>query len=197
LKTPLSALKSQSQRLRDADHAEAADAMDRAIGTMTAVIEGQLARSRVATGSGHSSDARDIAEHLISVLEQTANGERIVFTNAINAAVALPVSRETAMEMLGPLLENATRFARRQVVISATVEDGRLVLTVDDDGPGIAADQLAAAFGRGARLDETSAGHGLGLTIARDLAAASNGQLTLTRSIHGGLSARIAWSSRG
>ena len=58
--------------------------------------------------------------------------------------------------------------------------DGRIIITVIDDGPGIPAETIDRLWTPGVRLDETMPGHGLGLAIAMDLVLAANGRLVLT-----------------
>jgi signal transduction histidine kinase len=70
-----------------------------------------------------------------------------------------------------------------------------VALNIEDDGPGIASAQAAEAIMRGGRLDEAEPGHGLGLSIAHDLVAATGGTLTLLRSDLGGLRVDLSWSS--
>ncbi|WP_200939817.1 sensor histidine kinase [Brevundimonas sp. Root1279] len=195
LKTPLAALKAQSRRLREAGQTEIADGLDRSIAALAATTEAELARSRIAAaGQGGGADARDSVEQLISVLEQTDQGEAIAFTNDIADGVAPPLSRDDLTELIGPLLENAVRFARRQVVARGRTEDAGVVLWIDDDGPGIPSTELTAPTGRGVRLDQTSQGQGLGLSIAAGLAEASGGRLTLSRSALGGLCVEVRWN---
>ena len=66
-----------------------------------------------------------------------------------------------------------------------------LCIRVDDDGPGLTAEQLAEPIKRGRRLDETKPGSGLGHSIVADLAYCYNGRFELDRSTAGGLSARL------
>lgn len=77
------------------------------------------------------------------------------------------------LEILGNLADNACKWARRQVVVRAWPAecDGRaeLVVEVEDDGPGIPADQAPLLLNRGQRADPTVAGHGIGLAVVRDL----------------------------
>jgi signal transduction histidine kinase len=94
-------------------------------------------------------------------------------------------------EMLGNLMDNACKWARRLVQVSGRRTDGLLLIAVDDDGPGIAEPCRAEALLRGRRLDEAKPGVGLGLDIVRDLAALYRGMLTLDRSELGGLRARL------
>ena len=67
----------------------------------------------------------------------------------------------------------------------------RLRLAVEDDGPGIAEHDRERVLQRGRRLDETTAGAGLGLAIVRDLAELYRGSLELRRSDLGGLCATL------
>lgn len=197
LKTPLSALKTQSHRLHESGAVEAADRLDRAIDAMRATVEAELTRSRLAGQSrGGSAPVIDVVEQLVQVLEQTEAGEALVFSIDIPEALTAPLSRDDLTDLLGPLMENAARFARRRVSITAASDArNRLVLTVEDDGPGIPVERADAASGRGVRLDEQGAGQGLGLSIARTYAENTGGRLQLTRSVLGGLRVEIHWAA--
>ncbi len=195
LKTPLSALSAQSRRAREAGAAEAADGLDAAIAAVGAALEAELARARAAAAreAAFASETapQAVAERLVAVLERTADGERLMFDVEIPADLRVPVSEDVVTEMLGALIENAARFARRQVRVSG--EAG--VLRVEDDGPGMDERRAEAALARGARLDEAGPGHGLGLAIVRDLAEASGAVLAMDRSDLGGLRAAIIWKA--
>jgi signal transduction histidine kinase len=99
----------------------------------------------------------------------------------------VPRDREDLLELLGNLLDNACKWTEQQVLLSVEeVADGYRLL-VDDDGPGIDAERREAVLGRGTRLDEQVAGHGLGLGIVRDIIEAWNGRIELLESPLGGL----------
>src|SRR3546814_14439972 len=66
-----------------------------------------------------------------------------------------------------------------------------LFLTVEDDGPGLTPEQAAIVAPRGARLDETTPGWGLGLGIVADLAAINGGSFAIDRSELGGVRATL------
>jgi signal transduction histidine kinase len=84
---------------------------------------------------------------------------------------------------VGNLLDNAVRHARSRVTVTVVESSGTAVLTVADDGPGIAAADRDRVFERFTRLDEARSsdrgGAGLGLAIARDVAQRHGGDLRL------------------
>ena len=87
--------------------------------------------------------------------------------------------------LLVNLLDNAVRYAASQVTVSVRRDDGRALLVVSDDGPGIPAEDTERAFGRFSRLDGArhrtgEAGAGLGLAIVRTAAEAHGGSVSLT-----------------
>lgn len=104
-------------------------------------------------------------------------------------ATPLPVSEDLLIELAGPLLENAARFARTRIRVGG----GGDVLVVEDDGPGLDEAHAADVLARGKRLDEAGDGHGLGLAIAHELAQATGGVLALGRSDLGGLKVELRW----
>ncbi len=97
--------------------------------------------------------------------------------------------REDLVEMLGNLLDNARLWTKSRVAITLTEQNGRLRITIDDDGPGMPAQAQAAALARFGRLDENAAGSGLGLAIAADIAELYGGKLRLETAPIGGLRA--------
>lgn len=192
LKTPLAALSAQSRRAREAGADDAADGLDRAIAAAARAVERELARTRAAATRGASSNARAVITRVLQVIERTDAGQRIQFENLLSDT-PLPVGDDVLMEMSGPLLENATRYAARRVRVSGG--DGP-VLLIEDDGPGLDPSQAEAVLQRGKRLDES--GHGLGLSIANDLALATGAVLSLDRSPElGGLRATLRWPAPG
>jgi signal transduction histidine kinase len=104
---------------------------------------------------------------------------------------AVRIQREDLDEMVGNLLDNACKWARSQVSIESSATGDGITITVDDDGPGLAAEMWERVLQRGVRADEAAPGSGLGLAIVRDLAELYGGSIALERAPSGGLRARL------
>ena len=188
LKTPLSVLANDAEGRDDA----LAETVRRQVEAMRRPIERHLARARAAGAAavpGARTDARALAEKMGRVMV-TLGRDRPLDLRVEGAAEAVfRGDREDLAEMLGNLLENAAKWARSTVLVTLENRGGRLVVAVDDDGPGLAAERRAEVFGRGVRLDEEAPGSGLGLAIVRDLAELYGGGVALDDSALGGLRA--------
>jgi signal transduction histidine kinase len=109
----------------------------------------------------------------------------------VDSAQGARVTREDLDEMLGNLLDNACKWARSRIAIASVTTGPTIVITVDDDGPGLETSMLDAVLQRGVRADEAAPGSGLGLAIVRDLVELYGGSITLSGSPSGGLRARL------
>jgi signal transduction histidine kinase len=99
--------------------------------------------------------------------------------------------REDVEEMLGNLLDNACTWARSHVTLTSSVDQGMVVMIVDDDGPGIPEPLRQAVLQRGVRADEAAASSGFGLAIVREIAELHGGSVMLDRAPSGGARARL------
>ncbi len=100
-------------------------------------------------------------------------------------------------EMLGNLMDNACKWARGEVLVRGERSADRVLISIEDDGPGISPEQQAKVLERGRRLDESVPGTGLGLDIVRDIAELYRGKIELGRSSLGGLSAQLDLPASG
>jgi len=94
-------------------------------------------------------------------------------------------------EMMGNLIDNASKWAKSKVVVYCGPNDGRLEIVVEDDGPGIPEEEFESVIRRGHKLDESIPGHGQGLGIVKDISDLYGGLLNLGRSELGGLRASL------
>jgi signal transduction histidine kinase len=131
------------------------------------------------------------AEGLARTLLRLHAERGLNITVDVDPAHAIRGEREDLDEMLGNLLDNACKWARSQVAIASVSTGVAVVVTVDDDGPGLEASMREAALQRGVRVDEASPGSGLGLAIVRDLVELYGGSIALSSSRLGGLCARL------
>lgn len=191
LKTPLSVLSLEGQRPGREETAAAVAQMER-------MIRHHLRRARAAAAHGVLGARVPVApvvSDLLAVLQRGHADRRIAVTAGIAADAGFAGERQDLEEILGNLLDNAFKWAASRVGIEALARPddggGRLVVTIDDDGPGLAEADMARAVQPGTRLDQGAAGDGFGLAIAADLAGLYGGRLELERGPHGGLRARL------
>ena len=102
---------------------------------------------------------------------------------------------EDLSRMFRNLLDNAVRYARHRVLVTAAAGPEGIVVEIADDGPGIPAEERERVFGRFVRLDasreQASGSAGLGLAIAREIAAAHGAAIVLTEAPGGGTRAVV------
>jgi signal transduction histidine kinase len=158
-------------------------------------VDYQLAQARV-DASGQSPPSTPISlDDAVGGIARTL--ARLHADRGLNISVdvrpdvQVRIDREDLDEMLGNLLDNACKWARSRAGVSAVRDGDRIVLMVDDDGPGIDASLRTTVLARGVRADEVAPGSGLGLSIVRDLAHAYGGTVTLGDSPLGGTRATL------
>lgn len=99
--------------------------------------------------------------------------------------------REDMLELIGNLLDNACKWAREQVFCQIQLSTNDISIVVEDDGLGRSEAELQHMAQRGIRLDESVAGHGLGLSICKDIVKLYGGHLEFTHSLLGGVHVSI------
>lgn len=193
LKTPLTVLGAVARQAASDGRVDLAASIDGEIRQMRRQVDRVLARARAqrAPAIGQKSVAvAPVAEKVIRAFERLAEDKKLQWTADVASDARFPGEEDDLTEILGNLLDNARKWARGHITLTARMADSVLTLCVDDDGPGLSAEQ-AAQIGRGQRWDEAQPGTGLGLAITRDLAEARGGTLLLARSEFGGVSARV------
>ncbi|MCC6467782.1 MAG: sensor histidine kinase [Alphaproteobacteria bacterium] len=194
LKTPLAALAADARRLREKGDLDIARDVDDLAETMRRHVDRELVRVRlggaVRIRTSQATAVRPLVESLMATLARTPLGETVAFEMRIPADIALPFERSDLAEVLGNLMENAARHANGVVRVTA-IGDGRPMLSVEDDGPGVAAADYPRILERGQRLDGRGDGAGLGLAIVQDVLEAYGWRLELGASRLGGLAATI------
>ncbi len=148
------------------------------------LTERELKRARIAGGGNPGQRvllAGEVAD-LVETLRRIHRDRALRFELRIPSDSAFAGDRDDLLELLGNLLDNACQWAASVVWLSAGADAERLWLRVEDDGPGCPPEQLELLRQRGTRIDESRAGHGLGLAIVGDIVAQYGGTLRLDRS---------------
>ncbi|MBD8898912.1 ATP-binding protein [Rhodanobacter sp. DHG33] len=187
LKTPLAVIRSQMESASD-DSARRG-VLDQ-VRRMDELVAYQLAR---AATSGRQTFAAAIpiashAEDLVQSLEKVYAAKNVLCEFDIEDGASFHGELNDLLELMGNLLENAFKWTRHHVllVVQKQPQHGRprpgLLLSVEDDGPGIAEEKIEKVLQRGVRGDERVQGHGIGLSIVQDIVRAYRGELVVDRS---------------
>lgn len=201
LKTPLAALEATARMLSEEGMSERAAAIQAEVSRMEAQIKRTLAQTRASLAAAHTVGVMDASadlQKIISVMRRLSADREIEFELTAPAEMWLAVDEADFADITGNLIDNARKWAagRVEVRLSLQPELEGVRLLIEDDGPGLPEDAEIAFIRRGRRLDESIAGTGFGLAIAKDLVEAYDGKLTLARSDLGGLSVTVTLPAR-
>ncbi len=182
-------------RLRANGEPDIADEIEELANTMKGHVDRELSRVRL-QGLDILPPARTgieaIVARLLRALGRTPKGERLDWRIGIPEGAEAPVREEDLAELLGNLLDNASKWAATAVSVAVAVNDA-VTISVEDDGPG-APEALMNWLGqRGLRLDQKVPGTGQGLAIAMDIAKAYGGTLTFEPVKPHGFKASVAF----
>jgi signal transduction histidine kinase len=193
LKTPLAILAQEVARAEAAGHHDLAASIRQQVGRMRRQIDSHLAQARATAGVSATARANvaDAVGGLVRTMERLYADRALSIQAVVPADCVVRAPLEDLEEMIGNLLDNACKWTRSRVAVSAAVDGGRIVIAVDDDGAGLSAVMREQVLQRGVRADEAAPGSGLGLAIVRDLAEAYGGSITLEPSSLGGVRARL------
>jgi signal transduction histidine kinase len=185
LKTPIAVIRNEASEMRGSTGAALKEEADK----MARVVEYHLVRARAQArprqqAARASLDA--VMEDIRFSLQRLYPERRLDID--IPKGLTAACSEDDLGEMIGNLADNACKWGKRRVRISGEKSNGRLRVRIEDDGAGLTEEQCIQVLARGKRLDERMPGHGLGLSIASQLAHLHGGDLRLQRSQLGGLS---------
>ena len=201
LKTPLAVLLNEARTLDQGHH----ELMKSQAEAMQAQVQSYLNRARIAAQRESvlvRTEAEPVLERLARVMRRLNPDKEFHLSVAPGSVLAM--EQQDVEETVGNLLENAARFCRTGVWITAApatnpraaeemdgVRRTWLEIAVEDDGPGLDPEQVGEAMKRGRRLDESRPGAGLGLSIVREIAGEYQGTFDLDRGRMGGLRAML------
>jgi two-component system sensor histidine kinase PhoQ len=177
----------------DASHSLVREQVER----MDAIISHQLQRAAV---SGRTTLAKPVPvgkvmERLIRSLDKVYREKQVTVDLQLAPSATFTGDEADLTEILGNLLENAYKYCNRAVRarVSTDQHTGGVEISIEDDGPGIAAEQVDTLLQRGKRMDESVPGQGIGLSMASEIIAVYGGQLTFSASPLGGTLLRVSF----
>lgn len=191
LKTPLTVLANEAATAPG----PLAETVSRQVTVMRRQVDHYLARARAAGALdvlGSRTEVAPVLNDLSRVLKRMHAEKNLEIQVNSPSSLAFRGEREDLEEMAGNLIDNACKWAHRNIRVDAAPIDGaKFSLRVSDDGPGLEPEERARAMQRGERFDESVPGTGLGLAIVRDIAKLYGGNIALDESPIGGLEVRL------
>lgn len=197
LKTPIAVIANEARE----NKSKLGDKVIEQTQIMSDQVQHYLERARMVArvgAIGRITPVKDVVAPLVRALEKIHSDKAVSILVDCPDNALFSGEKHDLEEMLGNLLDNACKWAESNVTLQAKVVrpderagPSRLQIIVEDDGPGLSAEQRARIGKRGLRLDETKPGTGLGLSIVIDLAQSYRGKLTLFKASLGGLKASL------
>lgn len=198
IKTPLTAMQNQLDQLRreanlDPSYKIAATVFETQIERIREIIGHQLRRAMV-TNQGamiSSQPVRPVLFRLRETLQKVYRDKRFEIRINVDEYAKCRMDAEDMMELFGNLLNNACRFCKDVVEISAHHENNLLVIDIDDDGMGFPLNNPAKLLQRGIREDSKSDGQGIGMAVSTEIVSAIGGKIELLVSPYVGARVRL------
>lgn len=194
LKTPLAVITNEAND----NQTEFAGKVAEQAGIMRDQVTHYLNRARIAASAnviGLATPVAPVAQSLKRALERINRDKGVTVHIDCNEDIKFQGERQDLEEMLGNLLDNACKWSKSAVYLTVDPlplpATRMLSIVVEDDGHGLTAEQRAKIGKRGMRLDESTPGSGLGLSIVADMATSYRGKMLLDGSRHGGLLVRL------
>lgn len=189
LKTPLAVLRTQSEHISNPEDFK--KEVEVQLGRMNDIVSYQLSR---ASRTGHTLYSAPIdilphAEIIVTSLEKIYSEKGVYCEFEIDEISQFSGELGDLQELLGNFLENAFKWAKNRVLLTIhpVFEQGAkrpgLFISIEDDGVGIASEDISKILQRGVRGDERVQGHGIGLAIVQDIIKSYNGELSVDRSV--------------
>ncbi|MEM7291703.1 MAG: ATP-binding protein, partial [Pseudomonadota bacterium] len=194
LKTPIAVLLNEGETGKSVSP----DIVKQQATNMQTQVQHYLSKARIAAQLGSVTYRTRVSESLerICSVMRKLNPDKTIELDLPNVDPVFAGEREDLEEIVGNLLENASKWGKTKINVSVISHDkteskSTIEIVVEDDGPGIPSQDHDKALKRGQRLDETVPGTGLGLSIVADMVDAYGGDILLGDSKLGGLKVSI------
>ena len=190
LKTPLSILKNEAAR-PELDASTGA-ALNEQVDRMNDIVGYQLERAVASSSALYraSVPVAPVVDKLVTALARVYQDKGVVIDADIKVENFAGDERDL-YELLGNLLDNACKYGGGRVVLALRDGAERLLIQVDDDGPGIAEVDQEQVLRRGARLDTRESGQGIGLAVVAEIVDRYDGKIAIRQAALGGASLQV------
>jgi two-component system sensor histidine kinase PhoQ len=179
LKTPLAVIHNHIASMRNRSSADN-DIQDH-VTRMNSIIEYQLQRAATAgSRTGKSINVMQTVDRIITSLKKVYSDKHIEFDVEIPQSAVINIDEGDFMELLGNLVDNACKWTNSEIKISYS-KNAKHVLVIEDNGPGIASDVAETVMQRGSRIDSSTPGHGIGLSIVNNIVTAYHGSIEIQK----------------
>ena len=187
LKTPLAVLQGAIQG--EEDETIRRKTIQEQIDRMDNTIQYQLRRAATAGSSPGMRLIllRPMVDRIVNTVTKAYRDKSPHITTEIDESTGLRIDEGDLMELLGNLIDNAFKWCRQSIHLSAGYQGSQMIIQVKDDGPGIQSHEIARILERGVRADQSIPGHGIGLAIVRDITQVYGGELSIENNPAGGL----------
>lgn len=187
LKTPLAVLQGavnsdEEEQFRHKTIREQIERMDN-------IVQYQLRRAATAGSSSGMGQIilRPMVDRIVNTVGKAYRNKHPEINIEIDNTISLRIDEGDLMELLGNLIDNAFKWCRYNIRLSASCLENQVTIQVKDDGPGIRQHEIARILERGVRADQSTPGHGIGLAIVRDIVRVYGGDLSIENNKTGGV----------
>lgn len=183
LKSPLTLLVQLADRKELRNHPDLYNELQTQIADIRSLLDRELKRARLAGPAqpGQALSLQEEIRHLVDALKRIYPDKHLEVDTDLPPRRVVMGEREDMLELFGNLLDNAFKWAKTRVSLKVGEQAG-IRISIEDDGPGCPPEELERLSQRGVRLDESAAGHGLGLSIVKDILEQYSGQIGFGRS---------------
>jgi two-component system sensor histidine kinase PhoQ len=127
-----------------------------------------------------------VTDRIIASLAKVYNHKNVTVVNLIDSNLLIRCNEADLIEIIGNLLDNAFKWCNSRIEIQGNQFGQHLTISLHDDGAGIDSQHIEHILQRGGRFDESTPGHGIGLSVVGEIVDVYQGKLTIARSSLGG-----------
>jgi two-component system, OmpR family, sensor histidine kinase PhoQ len=155
---------------------------------MMLIVERQLQRAGAANDTSSLPQVRlfTVTERVIASLSKVYRSKNVNVSNHIIPDLQCRFNEADLIEIIGNLLDNAFKWCDKKIEIQGYKDGQQLILRVLDDGPGVSSEHTQHILQRGGRVDESTPGYGIGLSVVTEIVEAYEGRLSIEKSPLGG-----------